>query len=138
MNLFPETTGFYEVNHTADVAIAVTGECIESLFIQSLKGLEHIICVQRHEVIKRQSKMAIHANSYESLLVAFLNETLVLLEKETWLVCDQLKIGKGQLELTYDLFRCSKYGSEVKAVTYNMMDIIEHQGMYSTMIVFDV
>ena len=82
--------------------------------------------------------MEIKANSTESLLVAFLNETLVLLGKETWLVCDQLRIGKGQLELTYDLYRCSKLGNEVKAVTYNMMDIIEHHGLYSTMIVFDV
>jgi SHS2 domain-containing protein len=138
MNLFPASNGFFEVNHTADVSVAVTGESIESLFFQSLKALEHILCVHINELIKRQVTMTLEANSTETLLVAFLNESLVLTEKETWLVVDQLRICNGQLEYSYDLHQCSKHGNEVKAVTYNMLEIIEHQGFYSTIIVFDV
>ena len=136
--MFPESIGFFEVDHTADIAVAVTGDSIESLFSQSLKALEHIVHVKLLEKILCQLTLSIRANSAESLLIAFLNETLVLLEKDTWLVCDQLKIRKDQLKLSYDLYRCSTHGIEVKAVTYNQVDIIKHQGFFSTMIVFDV
>jgi len=138
MNLFPESTGFFEVDHTADVAIAVTGDSIESLFYQSLKALEHIVRVQLHQKIKCQLTKTIKANSAESLLVAFLNEALVLLEKDTWLVCGQINVRKDHLAFSYDLYQCSKHGNEVKAVTYNMVDIIKHHGVFSTVIVFDV
>lgn len=138
MNKFLRKVGYQEVDHTADIAIAVTGDSLSSLFIQAMRAMAEIARVEVSAKIGGDFQNSIEAASVESLLVAFLNEVVFLLEANHWPVIKQIKICQHHLSYSYHLCRCTVKGHEIKAVTYNLMEIIEHAGLYSTMIVFDV
>ena len=135
---FPETIGYIEIDHTADIAIAVTGNSLESLFIQSLLALKEIAGVKLKPCLDQEKKISLNSNTTESLLVAFLNEVLYFLESGKWPVCQCLCIKKNKIQFSYRLSNCVVDGVELKAVTYNMMKIVEHSGYFSTAIVFDI
>jgi len=135
---FPDLIGFIEVDHTADIAIAVTGDSMESLFLQSILAMREIIGVNLNKRVASEKSLTLDAQSAESLLIALLNEILFFIEKDTWPECEKLTICQNRLSLQYHLFRCTTAGAHVKAVTYNQVEIIRHADMYSTMLVFDV
>jgi len=135
---FPELIGYFEIDHTADIAIAVTGNSVESLFIQSFSALKKIANVKLTTNAIAESSLSLKAKTIESLLVAFLNEMLILIESRKCPVCKQLKIRDNHIKFSYSLFECEVRGAELKAVTYNMLNIIEHAGYFSTIIVFDI
>lgn len=138
MKVFPESIGFFEVAHTADIAIAVTGDSIKSLFVQSYFALKEITQVAMQEKISESDSNRIHAKSMESLLIAFLNEIIVFLDQELWPVIQNIEIEDGCLNFSFALHHCVTHGSIIKAVTYSEVEIIHHSGLFSTMLVFDV
>lgn len=138
MKTFPGSAGYYEVDHTADIAIAVSGDSLASLFQEPLFAMREIAGVKLHNKKGKPSQSIIEANSPESLLVAFLSEIIFLLEKNQWPEVSELKIVENKLTFSYQLFHCETTGKQIKAVTYNQMEIIIHSGLFSTMVVFDV
>ena len=76
MAKFPKTNGFFEVDHTADVAVAVSGDSLENLFRQSLLALRDIAGVEEKEEIAGVRKFLLNSSTLESILVGFLNEVI--------------------------------------------------------------
>lgn len=138
MNLFPESIGFIEVEHTADIAYAVTGDSIESLFYQSYLAVKNILNISFSEKITSQKEIFVHARTKESLLVAFLNEILYLADQGLWPEVSEIIFSDTKLLFRFDIFQCGLKGRNIKAVTYNEIEIINHSPFFSTMLVFDV
>ena len=138
MKTFPGSAGYYEVDHTADIAIAVSGDSLASLFQEALFAMQEIAGVKLHQIKGKPSQSIIEANSPESLLVSFLSEGIFLLEKNQWPEVSGLKIVENKLTFSCQLYHCATTGKQIKAVTYNQMEIIKHSGLFSTMVVFDV
>ena len=138
MNKFLGKAGYREVEHTADIAIAVTGDSLSSLFTQATRAMAEIARVEVLKKIEGIFQNSIEATYVESLLVAFLNELVFLLESNHWPIIKRIEICQHHLTYSYHLCHCTVKGHEIKAVTYNLVEIIEHAGLYSTMIVFDV
>ncbi|NWG27111.1 MAG: archease [Ignavibacteriaceae bacterium] len=135
------------VDHTADIAVEISGSSLNDLFEAGAEAWLHSIVdeikVEDDDVIE----LELSASSKEELLVTFLNELNYLLITKKWLCtsiqalkifddadgCELSAELKG-IKLKNDL----KLKQEIKSVTYHKLDIIEREGNYSTLIVFDI
>jgi len=128
-----------EVNHTADVALRITAESIEQLFIKSAEGMYALAGVKTDHTILSARQLIISGMDPESLLVAFLSEMLYLLEEE------KIAFHYFNLGISADSVTCSITGSPVthlrksiKAVTFHDLKIMKTAEGFETTLVFDV
>jgi len=128
----------FEVPHTADAAIDVLGRSLEELFINAALGMLLILEVNSQERDVGYEKILLAENDHESLLVAFLSEILYLVEQKRYPSNIQVKISGSQLESTFQCFPIVSYNREIKAVTFNQLNIMQINGQFQTRIVFDI
>ncbi len=87
------------------------------------------------------------ASSKEELLITFLNELNYLLITKKWLYSSihsikifndtdgcELSVELNGTELKKDI----QLKQEIKSVTYHQVEIVEAEGNYSTLVVFDI
>lgn len=133
------TRGFQEVPHTADWAMKVWAEDIQSLFGEAALGMNSLSGL-RLAPAPRVSRGFVHtAPDEESLLVAFLSELIYLQEQEG------LGFENFELELQPTRLHVQMAGSPVisiekpiKAVTFHNLRISRTERGCETEIVFDV
>jgi len=133
--LLPKLT---EVPHTADVAIEVLGDCLDELFVNAAYGMLSIMEINGQEKNMGREKILLTEYDYESLLVAFLSEILFVVEQKRNPFNIQVKISGSQLESTFQSFSIISYIKEIKAVTFNQLNIKETNSQFKTRIVFDI
>lgn len=135
------------LDHTADIAVEVTGSSLEDLFTASAAALHESI-VEKHILENREEKQFLFTDdSIEELLVSFLSELNFLILTSKWMFnsIKEIKINKNdkwQLDavLSGETFNPAKHilKEEIKAVTYHQMNITEEKGIYKTKIIFDI
>lgn len=134
------------IDHTADIAVAVTADSIEELFSASANAFKESVIEE--DLKKDDGNILIQLNSPspEVLLVNFLSELnfRLISRKKIFGKISHLKIYKNDnnwnLECTlqeYDVDE-DKIKTEIKAVTYHQMEIKEENRKYFTRIVFDI
>jgi len=133
--LLPKLT---EVPHTADVAIEVLGDSLDELFANAAYGMLSIMEIKGQEKNMGREKILLTEYDYESLLVAFLSEILFMVEQKRNPFNIQVKISGSQLESTFQSFSIISYIKEIKAVTFNQLNIKETNSQFKTCIVFDI
>jgi len=133
--LLPKLT---EVPHTADVAIEVLGDSLDELFVNAAYGMLSIMEINGQEKNMGREKILLTEYDYESLLVAFLSEILFMVEQKRNPFNIQVKISGSQLESTFQSFSIISYIKEIKAVTFNQLNIKETNSQFKTRIVFDI
>ncbi len=133
--LLPKLT---EVPHTADVAIEVLGDSLDELFVNAAYGMLSIMEIKGQEKNMGREKILLTEYDYESLLVAFLSEILFVVEQKRNPFNIQVKISGSQLESTFQSFSIISYIKEIKAVTFNQLNIKETNSQFKTRIVFDI
>lgn len=135
-----ESSGFEEVDHTADWAYRIWGPNLEMLFIQAARGLYALAGVQFAPGPETSQAIRLHGIDAESLLVAWLNELLYLHESQN--------LGLRQVEIQYldqqtlqveavcvptqGWLKC------IKAVTYNNLAIQKTSTGLEATLVLDV
>ncbi len=128
----------FEVPHTADEAIEVLGCSLDELFINAAIGMLSIMEVNSQEGDVGCEKLLLTENDHESLLVAFLSEILFLVEQKRYPYNIQVKISGSKLESTFQCSSIISCNKEIKAVTFNQLNIMQINGQFQTRIVFDV
>ena len=132
------------LDHTADVLFEVEGENLEELFTECANALNETIHgnVKIIEQVKKPIK--IKAENLESLLYKFLEEFLFLLDSEN-LIFDRVEniiIDGKKFTLNAVLIgdHAEKYHftNDVKAITFNNMEITKIGGKYNTKVLLDV
>jgi SHS2 domain-containing protein len=131
--------GFKEINHTADWALEVSGEDLETLFIEAARGMYALMSAQSLKSSRRGCEFSTIALDPEARLVSFLNELLYFAEQENIL------FDSFDLIFAENTFSAKMEGSEIisiqkliKAVTFHNL-IIKHKGNeFHVKIVFDV
>jgi SHS2 domain-containing protein len=133
--------GFLEIQHTADWALRVWAPDIPGLFQQAALGMYSLIEVELLPGDEVERRIQLSAGDPESLLVAFLDELLFLVEQER-MAFDRFDLGFPLRE--NDLIGemrgrlISGQRKEIKAVTYHDLQIRRSDAGYETTIVFDV
>jgi SHS2 domain-containing protein len=135
----PESSGFRDVDHTADVALDVWAPDLQDLFIQAAFGMYHLMNIQYAEKPGVLKHFNFSAPDQESLLVRFLSEVLFSAESER-VAFDpiSLEISGKAMELTVTPRPILFQTRSVKAVTFHNLSIRLDPGRYSVTIVFDV
>jgi len=141
--------GYYQqIDHTADLALRVTGKNLEDLFRTASEGWRQLVVGNFDPKSSEQRKMELKAESLEELLVECLSELNYLLMGKHWLFNRYMKlkirIDKSAFILNA-LFEGENFSendhpieNEIKAVTFHQLQIREGPQGYETTIVFDI
>jgi SHS2 domain-containing protein len=135
------------VDHTADIAVELIGGSLEDLFTAGAEAWFVSVAGEIKIEDDDMLELELSASSKEELLVTFLNELNYLLMTKKWLCtsiqsikifddadgCELSAELKG-IRLKDDL----QLKQEIKSVTYHQLEIVEKDGDYSTLVVFDI
>lgn len=129
---------FEEISHTADLQIIAYGKTLEELFINAGIGMYHLVNAEPGEFRKKSKRISFKENDHETLLIAYLEELLFLSDSCLMGVGPKLNIFLTYLSGEIPLYSLKSIKSEIKAVTYHEMEIVNEEGVYRTKITFDV
>jgi len=133
---------FKFLEHTADVKFQAFGKDIGKVFIHSATALKESICGKKKVKEIKKKIINLKRKDFESLLYAFLEEILYLLDAENFLISriGKIKIEKFTLKATIMGDDASNYelANPVKAVTYNEMFVKKEKNLWTAQVVLDV
>jgi len=134
---------FKFLEHTADAKFQAFGKSLEDAFGNAALAMFSVMT--EPEKVERKIKREIKAkgDDEKSLLYDFLEQLLILLETEGFLLnhVEKIKIVDGELTAVAVGDKISeKYDvhGEVKAVTYNEMDIKREKHYFMVQVVVDL
>lgn len=135
------------LEHTADVKVFVKEKTMEKAFSSSADALKETICGKIKVKSGIEKKISVEGKNIGALLYNFLEEFLYLLDAEGFLLSKvkEIKILKEKgkaFKLTAVAFgdKASgyKFSNDVKAITYNDMEIKTSGGKFIIQFVLDV
>ena len=135
------------VDHTADIAVELIGGSLDELFTAGAEAWFVSVVGEIKIEDDDMLELELSASSKEELLVTFLNELNYLLITKKWL-CSSIQSIKifddaDGCELSAELKGVKlkndiQLKQEIKSVTYHQLEIVEKDGDYSTLVVFDI
>jgi SHS2 domain-containing protein len=135
------SSGFVELDHTADWAIRVRGADLADLFLQAAAGLLSLANpTPAPGHASSHVRLRLMAADRETLLVRWLEELHFLLETQHLIPRSiRLRVSPG-LRLIADLLVGDAYspGRSIKAVTFHGLHVSETAGGLEATVVFDV
>jgi SHS2 domain-containing protein len=133
------SSGFKELEHTADWQLQVWGADLAALFEQAARGMYALAGAKLKQEPRVKKELKVSGIDAESLLVGFLNELLLLGELEN-LAFDEFHLKVDPWNLTASLRGApiEFLGKEIKAVTFHDLAITSGPQGMETRIVFDV
>ena len=142
-------TGNYKfIDHTADIAVEVSAENYEDLFIVSAKAWRDSVVDELSPDNLEKKNLEFNENSIEELLVHFLSELNYLLLGSKWITTGVKQIKINKLTNEWNLravilgipFNEQQHNIkiEIKAITFHQMDVKYKDGKFQTRIVFDI
>jgi len=136
------------IDHTADIAIEISGSSLEDLFHTAWQAWYETVLggLKVHSKVRKNIKL--RAATTEELLVSFLGEINYWLLVKKWIAAkiEQLEFSTGNGLLILETvvsgqsLNSDKHELqvEVKAVTFHQMEIKQLDNNFSTRLVFDV
>lgn len=133
------SSGYREIDHTADWELEVWAPDLPGLLEQAALGMNQLTGVKLASQPRISKQISLYNLDRETLLVDFLNELLFYAESEG-LAFDhfELKIDGDQMGAQVDGAPIASMSKEIKAATYHNLKIIENKQGWMASIVFDV
>lgn len=142
------TTGWKEIEHTADVGIVAYGKTLEELFENAACGMLYISYGNLSIDANFLLKVDIEEPDETHLLVAWLSEINYLTLTNDFLVHSikdiKIKTAKNKCSLQADITGTQAatflefFNTEIKAVTYHNLKIEKIKGHYKCQVIFDI
>lgn len=130
------------LEHTADKKIKASGKDLAEAFGEGALAVYNIILNTKKVEAVRQHRIEIESESKKALLYDFIDELLYILDVEGFVACKiksiEIKEKKLTAFLVGDSYRNYDHHGDVKAMTYNEMDIKEEKGKATIIFVVDV
>jgi SHS2 domain-containing protein len=134
----------YEIlEHPAELRLRIYGKTIEKLFINAAEAmaniLKHRLTRAKRRLTQTKEEIKIESMDLNSLLVDFLNEVLAKsqINKCVYHV-SKLKIQNSKLIATLIGCPVERFDEDIKAVTYEDLNIQKINGAWQTILVFDI
>ncbi|MCB4792230.1 MAG: archease [Elusimicrobia bacterium] len=129
-------------SHTADAGMRVCGKNIRQVFENAAKGLNDYLKIRINKR-KLKVKIKLKGNSYEGLIVQWLNELLYIIYSKRVIFTSYRLIELTERSLKAEatarkLLEGSHFSREIKAVTYHNIKIVKTKNGYSTKLIFDI
>jgi len=134
---------FEFLEHTADIKFQAFGKSIEEAFSNSALGMFNAMYKEKIKSVK-ELEFSVEGHDLISLLYNFLEELIFHLDSENFFLSsvEKIKIDKENFKLSATLKgdNAENYniGLDVKAITYNDMQVLEKDGEWVTQAVLDV
>jgi SHS2 domain-containing protein len=134
---------YLPIDHTADLGLQVWGRTLSELFANAAEGM-CALCVEL-EAVQPREDLAVVAEGYdrEELLVDWLRQLLYGIEVDHFLPCrfKILVLEDTRLEAVvrgehYDPAR-HHWRTEIKAVTYHDLQIVQEEGKWTVTVILD-
>lgn len=126
--------------HTADVKFRAFGKSLEEAFSNAALAMFHVMINPKEVKPKIKKNISVEGRDLKALLYNFLEELLVLLDVDNFLLnnVEKIKIKDKKLNAVIVGDKIGKYVTkgDVKAVTFNDMKIKEKP--YMVQVVVDV
>ncbi|MGA9397688.1 MAG: archease [Anaerolineaceae bacterium] len=133
------TEGFREVGHGADAALEVWARDLPALFRQAAQGMYSLMGATPSQVSSTLRSFKLSAADDESLLVMFLSRLLFLLDQERLMFTKmEFHYLPGRLIGILEGTPLGSIQREIKAVTFNDLEIRQEERLYRVLIVFDL
>ncbi len=134
---------FQIIDHTADVGILVSAPTLEGLFETAAWAFTELITrvdALRHRV---ERQFNLQEDAIDTLLVSWLQELLYLLDTE------DLVFGRFQVNIQDSSLEATAWGevfnpeihtikTEIKAVTYHQLEVVETDEGWRAQVIFDI
>ena len=136
--------GFKFVDHTADIAVEITGNSLIDLFETAFYALKEIVIEQNDSRISREISIKLSAESFSELLINFLSELNYFTQVKKFIIksISEIRIDDRVLScnILYEVFDPGKHElkEEIKAVTYHQLNLQEVDNHYIATVVFDI
>ena len=134
---------FEVFEHTADVGIVARGDTVEDIFAAAAEGMLSFI-IRGEDVRPRETRRrTVEADEQEGLLVAWLNDLLLLLNADAFVPKDVQVVECTDVRLVADVRgepvdpARHHFRLDVKAATYHQLGISRDNG-WSARVIFDV
>jgi SHS2 domain-containing protein len=137
---------YHFLDHTADVKFSAEADTLENVFVESANALKEAICGNITILEQETKTIEVQGTNLESLIYKFLEEFLVLLDSEDFLLSNITSLELDQqtfkitATITGDKADHYKFTNDVKAVTYSEMFVRfnEDKKLWQTQVVLDV
>ncbi|MBI9048457.1 MAG: archease [Anaerolineaceae bacterium] len=131
---------YKEIEHTADIALEIWAKDFPGLLIQAGWGMLHLMGTETDQLPKDEKLTVVFSfTQHEDVLVQALNEILFQLEANDLIFIPQaLLLNDHSAQVEYLGGKTDLLLTEIKAVTYHQMQIVEDKKGLRTIIVFDV
>ena len=132
------------IDHTADIGIVVEGTNPRELFQNAARAMFEIIADPGGISPRIRETICIEGENFADLMINWLRELLYIWSGRELLLSDAaiLTIDDNRLEASLKLapFHPDRHKilSEIKAVTYHLLEVRHHQEKWEATIVFDV
>ena len=135
-----EEQEFEEIEHTADWALRIQGENLEGLFYNAAVGMLQLAGIEPRAGPTRKRRIELQASDSESLLVAWLEELLFVIEMEevTFSKFDLTVEDNNHLTAMVQESPIGNIKKHIKAVTYHNLKITQVEDGLEVTVVFDV
>jgi len=139
-----KTPDYAFLDHTADLGINVRGEGLKDLFETAAKALMHLMIGGESQGKTSDMNITVSGQDLPDLLVRWLGEILYLFDGEDLVVTsihiDFLSLSRLDAALKTVPFDPSVHEihSEIKAVTYHQIQVIEKGSFWEAQIIFDI
>jgi len=133
--------------HTADIKFQAYGKTLEESFANAALALADVITDPKKVEANIKKKIDVESEDEKALLYDFLEQFLILIDTESFLLNKIDKIGikktKSKLSLTADISGDNKIKdydikTTIKAVTYQEMEIKKEKDKYMVQVVLDL
>jgi len=130
---------YERIEHTADLAIRVTGEDLPQLFVNAAAALFDMM-TEPPAVVDRQHEVVVESVDLEGLLVDWLNQLIFMHEVrgETYTRFEITAFSPGELRATVYGGPTSRKLKTIKAATFHALIVAETETGAQAQIVFDV
>lgn len=131
--------GFEEIQHTADWALHVWADNLQSLFEEAARGMNTLAGVELAKGTHAHKHFENQSTDSESLLVAFLSELIYYQEQENLGFSKfDIRIHDCQISADLDGAPIKSIDKAIKAVTYHNLEIQQTERGLEVQIVLDV
>ena len=131
-------------DHTADIGIRASGARLDEVFIALARGLTELL-VEDSQIGSTQTRtVTVAAPEVESLLLAWLQELLVLFSIERFVpiayAMERLTATALTCRVTGDVFDPARHtqGREVKAITRHQLTVRQEDGVWHGQVIVDI
>ncbi len=135
------STGFTEIEHTADYALRITGRDFAEMLVNAARGMVSLMVTDPAALpTEVEQSLELDALDAESMLVEWLNELAYWAEMEG-LVFHRFELHRVTLTALQATVRgghTPELQKHIKAVTFHNLQIIETDDGLETTVVFDV